>query len=92
MARMALTSLAAFSATTSARSSDIRPAIGISTSASSLPFENIDHAAADLAQAVGGQRHVRLRGADDDHVVAVMGDGRGDGAVARRSRSPRRSR
>jgi gluconolactonase len=31
-------------------------------------------AAADLVQAVGGQRHVGLAGAHNDHVMAVMGD------------------
>ena len=35
------------------------------------------HAAADLAQPVRGSGHHRAVGADDDHVVAVMRDGRG---------------
>jgi hypothetical protein len=38
---MASVSLAAFPATISARSSDMRPAIGISTSAICLPFETM---------------------------------------------------
>jgi hypothetical protein len=81
----------ALRATISARSSDISPAIGSSTSASLLALREHHGAAADLAQAVGGQRHVGLVGADDDHVVAVVRDGRGHGAV-RHSRSPRRRR
>ena len=39
-----------------------------------------DDPAADFAEAVGGQGHVGLAGAGDDHVVAVVGDGGGDGA------------
>ena len=56
---MAATMLSAFAATTSARSSDIRPAIGSSTSASSLPFATTDDAAADLA--AGGSRPAPCR-------------------------------
>src|SRR5690606_22568882 len=37
-------------------------------------------AALDLSEAVGGQRHVVVRAADDADIVAVMADGRGDGA------------
>src|SRR5208282_6918589 len=35
----------------------------------------------DFAQAVDRRRHVRLVDADDAKVVAVMADGRGDGAA-----------
>ena len=79
--RIAATSRSAFRATISARSSDIRPAIGSSTSASSLPLRHDDDAAADFLQPVGGERHVVAVGADDDHLVAVVRDGRGHGAV-----------
>ena len=37
------------------------------------------HAAAYVAQTVGGKGHVGAVGADDDHVVAVVCDSRGDG-------------
>ena len=46
-----------------------------------LALADDDDAAADLLQAVGGQRHVVAVGADDDHVVAVVRDGRGHRAV-----------
>ncbi len=42
-------------------------------------FED-DDPAADCAEAVGGQGHVGFAGAGDDHMVAVVGDGGGDGA------------
>ena len=40
-----------------------------------------DEAALDLDEAVGGERHVVVVGADDADIVAVMADGRGDRAL-----------
>ncbi len=42
-----------------------------------LPVLPDGDAAANLAQPVRGQRHIRAAGANDDHVVAVMRHGRG---------------
>ena len=39
-----------------------------------LPVFEDDDPAADFAQPIGGQRHVGFAGADDNHVVAVVGD------------------
>src|SRR6185369_514405 len=47
-----------------------------------------DNAALHFGKSVGGLSHIVLRRADDDHMMAVMGDGRGNRAGPTVSKAP----
>ena len=78
------------SATSSSGRSESSPAIGSASSPTHRAPARDDEPAAQLLRPRGAQRHVGVVDADDDEVVRVVGDGRGErarGAARSRARA-----